>query len=415
MSKKLKSKPFRNNLFVCSMVLLFPIVFLFTLYCKDNSSNKDNFNRLTVKGTTPIEEEITFANGTTILKGTLFLPASKNKYPALVLLAGSDRSARGPLRIKIARHFAKHNIAALVYDSPGTGTSTGNALLQTHSDRVIEALAAVDFLRKTQGVQSVGIFGGSEGADIALASAAQDPGIAFVIAVSASIGGSIFDIMTYSAEMKGYGQGLTIEEITKAITFKEIAFAFLSGLDIIEWPLIKYRVSRWQDDGWSDFIEITKQRRQKLTPAQKQALLTMLRQILDRFKVQRWYPMVDPGNRFQQVAHLNVDHFFMLLEKGPFARDWEWNLQTEIHKVRCPILALWGENDSFLPPRRSAMMLKKYLTGANHPAFEIKIFKDASHFLTLPGTGEGFIPGYLEKMVDWINRNTIIRSSPGRN
>ena len=409
MSEKFKSKPFPNTLLVRSLFLFFFAVFLLTVYCKEGSAGKDPLNQPTVKNLTPVEEEITFVNGATVLKGTLFLPAPKPNCPALVLLAGSDRSARGPLRMKIARHFAGRNLAALVYDSPGTGTSTGNALLQTFNDRVIEALAAVDFLRQRQGLSRVGIFGGSEGADVALAAAGKDPGIAFVIAVSGPIGGSIFDTMAYSAEVKGYMQGLTGEEITKAITFKEIAFAFLTGLDIIEEPLIKARVSRWQDDNWKDFMEITKQRRQKLTPPQKQALLTKLKKILDRFEVQRWYSIVDPGNKFQRLVRLKVDHFFTLLEKGPLANDWERDLRSEIPKIRCPLLAIWGENDSFLPPRRSAMRLKKYLTGSNHPDFEIKIFKNASHFLTLPGTRDEFVPGYLAKMVDWLNKHTRLK------
>jgi pimeloyl-ACP methyl ester carboxylesterase len=397
---------FTNTLFIRSMFLFFFALLLSTLYCKEGPVNKANLKQSAVKNTTTAKEEITFVNGAATLRGTLFLPVPRQNCPALVLLAGSDRSARGPLRLKIARHFAGHNIAALVYDSPGTGASTGNALLQTFSDRVIEALAAVDFLRKKQGFKSVGIFGGSEGADVALAATAKDPGIAFVIVASGPIGGSIFDTMTYSAEAKGYKQGLTGEEITKAITFKEIAFAFLTGLDILEGPLIKSRVSRWHDDNWLDFMEITEQRRHPLSPPQKQALLTKLKKILERFNVQRWYSIVDPGNRFQQLVHLKADYFFTLLEKGPLAHDWERNLRPEIPKIRCPLLAIWGENDSFLPPRRSAMMLKKYLTGANHPDFEIKIFENASHFLTVPGSRDEFVPGYLDKLVAWLNKHT---------
>jgi hypothetical protein len=83
--------------------------------------------------------------GQTTLAGTLFWPTATADCPAVVILAGSDRSKRGPLRTSIAKHLAAHNVAALVYDSPGTGASTGNAVLQTRREkRAIEALAAVE-------------------------------------------------------------------------------------------------------------------------------------------------------------------------------------------------------------------------------------------------------------------------------
>jgi len=57
------------------------------------------------------EEEVRFSSGRETLAGTLFWPASKTDCPAVVILAGSDRSKRGPLRTRIARHFAAHNVA----------------------------------------------------------------------------------------------------------------------------------------------------------------------------------------------------------------------------------------------------------------------------------------------------------------
>ncbi|MFH1755751.1 MAG: hypothetical protein ABIA59_08620, partial [Candidatus Latescibacterota bacterium] len=43
------------------------------------------------------EEEVRFSSGDTDLAGTLLWPASSGDCPAVVILAGSDRSKRGPL------------------------------------------------------------------------------------------------------------------------------------------------------------------------------------------------------------------------------------------------------------------------------------------------------------------------------
>lgn len=314
--------------------------------------------------------------------------------------------------MKIARHFAAHGVAALVYDSPGTGASTGNALLQTRDDRGTEALSAVDHLRGMPGIRStsVGLFGGSEGADVALLASARDPEVAFVIAVSGAMGVSILDVLRYSAEKKGYEQGLTLEETTKAMTFKEIAFAFLSGVEIVEWSLIESRVKRWDDDTWATLIGIAKQRRERLTRPQKQALLNSLRQVVDQFKTQRWFATVELGNAIQRTVSLDVDTFFRLLEAGRYARDWDRSL-CDVSRIRCPVLAIWGQEDSFLPPNQSAARLKKSLAESNHPDYEIKVFPKATHFLTVSGSTTDFIPGYLDTTTDWLGLHVGLDNS----
>ena len=364
------------------------------------------------------EEEVRFANGATSLAGTLFWPTEHGNWPAVVVLAGSDRSERGGMRTAIARHFGAHGVAALVYDSPGTGASSGNALVQSIADRVVEALAAVAYLRELQGIRStaVGLLGGSEGANIALLAGAENPGVAFVIPVSGSLGVSIIDILSYSAEKKGYEQGLSADEIAQATTFKEIAFALLAGVDIVEWPLIESRVRQWEGEPWSELIELARQRGREVTPAEKHAFLDSFQRIILHFETQRWFAAVDVSNAVQRLLGLDADTFFDLLESGRYARDWERSLCFSAADLRCPVLAIWGEEDSFLPPRQSAERLKKYLLDSNHPDFEVIVFPDASHFLTPPGSRTGFVPGYLDTLVTWIDRRfgAEARSQPPR-
>jgi len=261
----------------------------------------------------------------------------------------------------------------------------------------------VNYLRELPGIRStsVGIFGGSEGADVALLASARAPEVAFVIAVSGAMGVSILDVLRHSAEMKGYEQGLTLDEITKAITFKEIAFVFLSGVEIVEWPLLEARVKQWEDKTWAALIGIAKQRRKTLSREQEQVLLGSFRQVIDHFENQEWFRSVDVGDAIQRIVNLDVDKFFALLEAGRYARDWDRGL-CDVSKIRCPVLAIWGKEDSFLPSNQSAMRLKKALAESNHPDYEIEVFPNASHFLTVPGSATEFVPGYLDTMTRWL-------------
>ncbi len=68
------------------------------------------------------QENINFQNGDVTLSRTLFLPDSKEKLPAVVILHGS-----GPdlgLEYKVyAEEFSKAGIATLVFDKRGSGKS----------------------------------------------------------------------------------------------------------------------------------------------------------------------------------------------------------------------------------------------------------------------------------------------------
>lgn len=352
-------------------------------------------------------EEICFSHNDALLRGTLFQLAEERPRGAAVVLAGSDRSRRGPMRLSLGRHLAACGVAALVYDSPGTGASTGNALLQSRQDRVGETLAAVDYLQERPDIPaaSVGIFGGSEGADIALMAAAQEPDVAFVIAVSGSMGGSVLDILRYSAEKRGHAQGLSLEEITKAVTFKEIAFAFFAGVDMLEWKLIEARTSPWQNPHWEELIHIARQRQQTQSASQKRETLSTLRRIVNDFKHEPWFAVADTGRTLERLISMDADRLFLLLERGNWGQDWDRRLAPEIKNIKCPVLGIWGEEDSFLPPRQSAARLEKYLSDAGHQAYTIRIFPDADHGLTHAGPTTEFVSPYFDTINTWLDQH----------
>jgi len=306
----------------------------------------------------------------------------------------------------MAAFFAQGGIAALIYDSPGTGESTGNAILQTKDDRVREAAAALRFLCTREDVRpkEVGIWGISEGANTALLAAARDRTAAFVISVSSAWGVSPMEISRFRIEMTGHELGIAREDIQKALVLEEILYEFLSGAGMAEWRLVKMKTRGWPDEPWDELIDVVKNSRQAQTPQEKQGIQGTLRRVLMPWKDEPWFKLaVVDVRRFEQIFSLDTARFFVSLEKGPWAQgDWNDQLRTigDLADLRCPVLALWGEMDNFLPPHRSAATLKRFLAMGDHD-LTVEIIPKASHVMTYSGSDD-FAGRYPGLMLDWL-------------
>ena len=123
-------------------------------------------------------EEVSFANGDAVLKGTLVLPeGSGRKTPVLIMVTGSGLQNRDeeiyehkPFAV-IADALARAGIATLRYDDRGFGESTGDIVNCTTEDLKNDALAGIGLLRER--FEKVGVIGHSEGGTIALMLAAE--------------------------------------------------------------------------------------------------------------------------------------------------------------------------------------------------------------------------------------------------
>jgi dipeptidyl aminopeptidase/acylaminoacyl peptidase len=73
-------------------------------------------------------------------------------------------------------------------------------------------------------------------------------------------------------------------------------------------------------------------------------------------------------------------------------------------KVHCPVLAIFGENDTSTPVEKSIAIYKQYLREAANEAFTIKVFPDASHTIRVDGA---FAPGYFDLMLNWLGNLPI--------
>jgi len=182
---------------------------------------------------------------------------------------------------------------------------------QTRVEGAREAATAVRFLCTAEGVDPdrMELCGGSEGVEVALLAAAQDPEIAYAISMSG-------------------GFGMTRMELSRYRT----------------------KTDYWPDGPWGELIGLVQHSPTHLA-----------------------------GEGYQSSEELKL-----------------------LTQVRCPVLAVWGEEDDFLPPPEcglaSGIPPGDGQRGGNpaHPARRGSFPSDAR----IPG--EEFAPGYPELLADWL-------------
>jgi pimeloyl-ACP methyl ester carboxylesterase len=140
------------------------------------------------------EEEIAFANAAASLQlaGVLTVPAGPGPFPAVALLSDAgphDRNGTAggyaPLG-QLADYLTRRGIAVLRFDDRGTGHSTGPAPA-TPSGQVSDAQAALAYLRQRPEVDAarLGLIGLGEGSSVALLAATKPLPPAFLVGLSA--------------------------------------------------------------------------------------------------------------------------------------------------------------------------------------------------------------------------------------
>jgi len=361
--------------------------------------------------------DVEFRNGTTTLRGTIFRPGAAGPGPGVVLLGGSERGARTDYKKRVASKFAESGISALIYDSPGTGASTGNALLQTKNDRIVEALAAVRFLRGRPGIDPdrIGLWGISEGAGIALLAAAGDPRVAFAVSVSSALGIAPMEISRFRIEMSGHEDRLSPEDIARALVLEEILYDLFSGAGLAEWRLIGLKVRNWPDEPWRELIEAVKAFRREAPPAEREKAKGPLIRSLEYWKDNGWFPLAVPDvAMFDRIAALDSGSFLAFMDNNPWAKgDWLDHLRArnDLSALRCPVLAIWGENDRFLPPNRSAAVLKRLLAGVEID-LTTEIIPGVGHIMTRAGENE-IAPEYDKIVAAWLSSKIRYRPTGG--
>ena len=303
-------------------------------------------------------EEVRFpGHGGVELAGTLHVPRwSGPAHSAVVFIHGSGREVRGEFGWH-AKLFARHGIAALIYDKRGAGDSSGETFEAGYSEYAKDAAAAIAFLRSRADIDSdcVGIFGHSEGGWVgSIVAGSLVPDVRFVIVTSTT--------PLSPAEQVLYETGASV------------AAAGFDAETVARAQDLQRRVLEYQRTGTADDRLAGELREAAVLP---------------------WF-----------------DHADLPPELYPIS-DYEWwqsvmDFQSVPHwrRVRAPVLAISGGRDRNSDVAMSQRVIAGALKSGGNEQFTARIFPEMEHGLIewwLPGRipPPRFPAGLADLLIEW--------------
>lgn len=328
------------------------------------------------------EEEVLIQSGAVKLAGTLTIPEGKGPFPAVILLTGSGPQNRDeelfgfkPFRL-LADAFTRKEIIVLRCDDRGIGGSSGSSNEATLEDLTADAEAMLRFLKKRPEVlpTRIGFLGHSQGGLVAPMVAVQAPEVAFLVLLSGPATPAE-QILLAQAELIAKASGATPESIHLNATIQKLAFTLA-------------RTGQGQAEFEAAIVKAAKDQFAALPEDQRKALPNP--------------EELAKGQAQQQLAVVRAPWFrsFLLHDPAPV-----------LEKVRCPILALFGELDLQVPAQENKEALLQAAAKGGNCAVKVEVVPKANHLyqeartgspLEYPSLPKAFVPGLIDSIAVWI-------------
>jgi uncharacterized protein len=297
--------------------------------------------------------DVTFDDRGTTLAGTVRRPAGAGPHPAVAFVHGSGPAERDRWQDE-AGALAAAGFASLAWDKPGCGASGGDWREQSFRDRALEALAAVACLQRQDGVDPgrVALLGGSQGGWIGPLAASMSSRVAAVVSISGP-GVSPYEQEAYRVERMLRDAGADEGQVKEALAFFHRRASRLrrgDGLQAVLDEQLRHREAPW------------------------------------------YWALGDDG----VVEHL-----------GFMARIYDYDPVPVLERVTCPLLAIWGERDLYVPVATSVERFRAALDRAGNTACQLEVVPGADHGLRLPPAGDAErgprLPGLMERIAGWLH------------
>jgi hypothetical protein len=244
------------------------------------------------------------------------------------------------------------------YDKRGVGESGGNWKESSIADLASDAVAAVNHLKAREPNAQIGLWGGSQGGWIVPIAATLSPNVAFIISVS--------------------GAGMSPGE----------------------------QMLYCQDNQWRDG---------RLPEKDRERLYVAWKSFYDYISTGQRASALDANVRELETTKFLDDRRPLKSSEvatEPFFQKFGYGFDPLPYwrKVKCPVLAIWGERDTMVPAKRSAELIEGALRSAGNTKYLVRVFPQARHGIDVPGKQrlpEGwvdwqFAPGYVDLMIKWI-------------
>lgn len=329
-------------------------------------------------------EEVLFENekDNVTLAGTVTYPKEGNNFPAVVLITGSGGQNRNeellghkPFLV-IADYLTRNGIAVLRFDDRGIAESTGNHESATSEDFAKDVLAAVEFLKERKEIDKskIGLIGHSEGGLIAPIAAVNSNDVAFIILMAGpGIPGD--SILVLQSELIQRAEGSPEDEIQKSLAVQRKIYSAIKKID---------------DE-------------KTLTESLNKIFIDELEKMTEEEKSKLGDPEIYKNMQMK------------ILTSAWFKNFVKYNPIPTLEKVKCPVLAINGENDLQVPPKENLSAIETALKKAGNKNSETKLLPGLNHLFQTSSTGkvseygqieETFSPMALETMLNWIKKIT---------
>jgi pimeloyl-ACP methyl ester carboxylesterase len=308
------------------------------------------------------------------LAGTLTLPGTESKHPAVVLISGSgpqnrDEELMGhkPFLV-LADHLTRNGIAVLRFDDRGTGESGGDFSKATSFDFATDAKAAIDYLKTRKEINSakIGLMGHSEGGLVAPLVASQFPGEVDFIVLLAGPGLPGSEIIMMQQQLIGKASGLPNEQLKLAVSTNKQIFDLIHKSNDSE------------------------------------SLRTEVSNLLNEIVAE--HPEIVPGGmENDQFVDMQLSQLL-----SPWMLNFLiYNPAVALEKVRCPVLALNGEKDLQVPPKENLEKIRETLEKAGNQNVTTIELKGLNHLFQESETGLPTEYGQIEQTMSPIALNAI--------
>ena len=113
---------------------------------------------------------------------------------------------------------------------------------------------------------------------------------------------------------------------------------------------------------------------------------------------------------FEQIAamvasrHNEAWDSYFVFGPGAWAflkRNFDYEPLPALRGTRCPVLAIFGEQDLLVPAQRSITIFKQALAEEKNTDVTIQVFPGADHRIRV-GSSSALAPDYLETMGKWL-------------
>jgi pimeloyl-ACP methyl ester carboxylesterase len=261
-------------------------------------------------------EEVDFANGDVKLRGLLVRPRGDGPFPALVAVHGSGEQGLQTWEYRShAYALARRGIAVLLYDKRGVGASTGDYRTADFEALAGDAIAGIHLLRSRPDIRpsSVGLLGISQGGWISAVASRSGAKPSFIVMLqgpAVSLEEQELHRVRYSMQADGLEQGA----IDAALAHTRNYFRFVNTSR--GWEKLKASSEAAAASVWADYVNVA------ASPDDEDIL---------------WW---------RRNAYDPAD---------------------DMRRVQCPVLAIFGEDDTAVPPAENREKMESYLSDADVP------------------------------------------------